>query len=124
MRNYSPAKKRPISEFQDYSCKKAEERIRINSFSESGLQSSYLSSLLTGKSKMTFQRNFRFIRRLNMILESESLHMKSTNTTNTKDLTGSYPSVQEDKVSLELRKFRGRKKTITIESEESLQKIS
>ena len=50
---------------------------------------------------MTFQRNFRFIRRLNMILQSESLHMKSTNTTNTKDITGSYPSVQEDKVSRE-----------------------
>ena len=63
---------------------------------------------------MTFQRNFRFIRRLNMILESESLHMKSTNTTNTKDLTGSYPSVQEDKVSLELTKFRGRKKTLLL----------
>ena len=87
MRDYSLAKKRPISEFQDYSCKKEEERIRMNSFSESGLQSSYLRPLLTGKTMMTFQRNFRFNRGLNMILESESPHMKITNRTNPKGLT-------------------------------------
>ena len=56
-----------------------------------------------------------------MILESESPYMKITNNQSKGPHIGKSPSIHKDKVSLELRKIRGRKKIfITIESEKSL----
>ena len=70
---------------------------------------------------MTFQINCRFNRGLNMILESESPYMKITNNQSKGPHIGKSPSIHKDKVSLELREIRGRKKIfITIESEKSL----
>ena len=86
----------------------------MNSFRESGLQSSHLRPLLSGKTKMTSKK---------LAIYSAPKHDPGIRITAYEDYQhdeykgphiGSYPSVQENKVSLGLRKFRGRKKTLLL----------
>ena len=86
----------------------------MNSFSESGLQSSHLRPLLTGKTKMTSKK---------LAIYSAPKHDPGIRITAYEDYQhdeykgphiGSYQSIQDDKVSLQLRKFRDRKKTLLL----------